>query len=251
MKLDRVIAVRNCKTVYRNGDKCIKVFNRDFSKADILNEALNQARIEEAGLLIPRLSEVSVIEGKWAIVTEYIKGKTLDRLIEESPDELDRHLEALASVQVRMHSKTCPGLTELKKKMHERIALSPFSAAVRLSLFQTLDSMPENDKICHGDFTPSNVIIAENGWAYIIDWSHATRGSGAADAALTYLSLYLRNSKDTAEKYLSLYCKKSGTAAGYVRGWIAPVAAAQYVKANEKERKFLLSQISITDTKKF
>ena len=56
MKLDRVIAVRNCKTVYRNGDKCIKVFNRDFSKADILNEALNQARIEETGLLIPRLS---------------------------------------------------------------------------------------------------------------------------------------------------------------------------------------------------
>ena len=27
MNLDRVIAVRNTKTVYRDGDKCVKVFN--------------------------------------------------------------------------------------------------------------------------------------------------------------------------------------------------------------------------------
>ena len=47
MKLDRVIAVRNNKTIYRDGDRCVKVFNDDYSKADVLNEALNQARIEE------------------------------------------------------------------------------------------------------------------------------------------------------------------------------------------------------------
>ena len=29
MKLDRVIAVRNNKTIYRDGDKCVKVFNPD------------------------------------------------------------------------------------------------------------------------------------------------------------------------------------------------------------------------------
>ena len=39
MKLDRIIAVRNNKTVYRDGDLCLKVFNDDFSKADILNAA--------------------------------------------------------------------------------------------------------------------------------------------------------------------------------------------------------------------
>lgn len=50
MKLDRIIAVRTGKTVYRDGDRVIKVFDSDYSKADILNEALNQARIEETGL---------------------------------------------------------------------------------------------------------------------------------------------------------------------------------------------------------
>ena len=58
MNLDRVIAVRTNKTVYRDGDKCIKVFDSDYSKADVLNEALNQARIEETGLNIPKVLEV-------------------------------------------------------------------------------------------------------------------------------------------------------------------------------------------------
>ena len=31
MKLDRVIAVRNNKTIYRDGDKCVKVFNEIIS----------------------------------------------------------------------------------------------------------------------------------------------------------------------------------------------------------------------------
>ncbi len=251
MKLDRVIAVRNKKTIYRNGDVCIKVFNSDYSKADILNEALNQARIEETGLLIPKLSEVSVIEGKWAIVTEYIKGKTLAELMERYPDKTGDYLETLASMQARMHTKTCPRLINLKNKMREKIELCPFDASVRLALLHTLDSMPENDKVCHGDFDPSNVIIADNGWAYILDWAHVTRGSGAADAALTYLSLYYSYGQETAGKYLSLYCKKSGTAAGYVMGWTAPVAAAQYAGANENEREFLHSQIKTSGINNF
>ena len=42
MKLDTVIAERNNKTIYRDGEKCVKVFSENFSKADVLNEALNQ-----------------------------------------------------------------------------------------------------------------------------------------------------------------------------------------------------------------
>lgn len=85
MNLERVIAVRNNKTVYRDGDKAIKVFDANFSKSDILNEALNQARVEEAGVRVPKVLEVSVIDGKWAIVSEYIPGKTLAQLMEETP----------------------------------------------------------------------------------------------------------------------------------------------------------------------
>ena len=81
MKLDNVIAVRNKKTIYRDGDKCIKVFDKDYSKADVLNEALNQARVEETGLNINKIIGVTTIEDKWAIVSEFIEGKTLTQLI--------------------------------------------------------------------------------------------------------------------------------------------------------------------------
>lgn len=72
MKLDKVIAERKNKTVYRDGNLAIKVFSNDYSKADILNEACNQARVEDCGLNIPRVREVCKIDGKWAIATEFV-----------------------------------------------------------------------------------------------------------------------------------------------------------------------------------
>ena len=87
MNLERVIAVRTSKTVYRDGDRAIKLFDAGYSKADVLNEALNQARIEETGLNIPKILEVSMYEGKWAIISDYIPGKTLSQLMEENPEK--------------------------------------------------------------------------------------------------------------------------------------------------------------------
>ena len=94
MKLDRVIAVRNNKTIFRDGDRCIKVFNKEYSKADVLNEALNQARIEETGLNIPKVLEGTMIDGKWAIVSEFIKGKTLAQLMAEDEERKEEHEKA-------------------------------------------------------------------------------------------------------------------------------------------------------------
>ena len=45
MNLDNVIAVREHKKVYQDGDNAIKIFDSFYSKSDILNEALNQSRI--------------------------------------------------------------------------------------------------------------------------------------------------------------------------------------------------------------
>ena len=98
MNLDRVIAVRNNKTIYRDGDRCIKVFNEEYSKADVLNEALNQARIEETGLNSPKVLEVTMIDGKWAIVSEFIKGKTLSQLMEENPEKKAEYIELLVDL---------------------------------------------------------------------------------------------------------------------------------------------------------
>lgn len=62
---DRIIAVRTGKTIYREGDTAVKVFDADYAKYDVLNEALNQARVENIGLNVPKVLEVKTIDGKW------------------------------------------------------------------------------------------------------------------------------------------------------------------------------------------
>ena len=162
MNSDKIIAVRTNKTIYRDGDKCIKVFNSDYSKADILNEALNQARIEETGLNIPKILAVETIDGKWSIVSEYIEGETLASLMEKNPDKEDEYLELLVDLQMEVHSKKAPLLNKLKDKMKRKISEADLDATTRYELHTRLEGMPKHDKVCHGDFNPSNIIYNIN-----------------------------------------------------------------------------------------
>ena len=247
MNLDRVIAVRNNKTIYRDGDRCIKVFNKEYSKADVLNEALNQARIEDTGINIPKILEVTMIDGKWAIVSEYIKGKTLAQLIAEDEEKKAEYINLLVDLQMGVHAKTCSLLGKLKDKMSRKIAETDLDATTRYDLHTRLESMPKHNKICHGDFNPSNVIISEDGTPYILDWSHATQGNASADVARTYLLFWLSGDSEGAELYLDTFCKKSNTKKQYVQKWMPIVAASQSVKGNDHEREFLMNWVGVVD----
>lgn len=247
VNLDRVIAVRNKKTVYRDGDKCIKVFSAEYSKAGILNEALNQARIEETGLSIPKIIEVTTVEGQWAIVSEYIQGKTLAQLMAEDEERRCEYIDLLLEIQMGIHQKTCPLLSRLKDKMNRKIAMTDFDATTRFYLHNRLESMPKHKKVCHGDFNPANVIIAEDGTPYVIDWAHATQGNASADVARTYLMFWLNGDIFGAEYYLDGFCRKSGTDKEYVQSWLPIVAASQSVKGNAQEREFLESWVNLAN----
>ncbi|MEG1687152.1 MAG: aminoglycoside phosphotransferase family protein [Angelakisella sp.] len=247
MNLERVIAVRTSKTIYRDGEKTIKVFDNDYSKADVLNEALNQARIEETGLPIPTVLEVTKLDGKWAIVSDYIAGKPLSLLMENNPDKLDEYLELFVDLQMQVHSKSCPMLNKLTDKMKRKISEAQLDATTRYDLHTRLESMPKHTKVCHGDFNPSNIIIAADGKPFILDWAHATQGNASADAARTYLLFCLSGDTKTADKYLRLFCKKSDTALQYVQKWLPIVAASQSVKGKPEEREFLLRWVGVVD----
>ena len=208
---------------------------------------MNQARIEETGLNIPRILEVTTIDGKWAIVSEYIKGKTLAQLMEENPEKKDEYLELLVDLQISVHAKKCPLLNKLQDKMNRKISQANIDEHTRYDLHTRLEGMPKHDKVCHGDFNPSNIIIAEDGTPFILDWSHATQGNASADIARTYLLFWLNGDIDGADKYLDMFCEKSGTAKQYVQKWMPIVAASQSVKSNEKEREFLLSWVDVVD----
>lgn len=247
MNFEKVIAKRADKTVYKDGDRAVKVFGADYSKANILNEALNQARVEETELKIPKLIEVSKTDDLWAITTEFISGETLEDKMKKAPDKLDEYLERFTDLQIKMHGMRVPLLNKLKEKMQRKISETGLDATTRYDLHTRLEGMKTHTKLCHGDFNPSNIIISDSGEAYILDWSHATQGNAAADVARTYLLFCLKGEKETAEKYMNLFCKKSDTAKQYVQQWLPIVAASQLVKGNAEEREFLMQWIDVVD----
>ncbi|HIT34644.1 MAG TPA: phosphotransferase [Candidatus Faecousia intestinigallinarum] len=245
--MKQIIVQRPHKVIYRDGDTCVKSFDQAFSKADILNEALNQARVEQTDLHIPKLLGVTTVDGNWAIVSEFIEGKTLAQLMQEHPEKKGEYLEFFVDLQLQTHAATCHMLNKQKEKFHGKISASKLDATTRYDLHIQLESMPTHSKVCHGDFNPSNIIITEEGVPYILDWSHVTQGNASADAARTYLLFCLAGDKEMAEAYLDLFCKKSDTAKQYVQKWMPIVAASQLVKSNEAEREFLTSWVGVVD----
>lgn len=247
MKLENVLAERKNKAIYKDGDKAVKIFDECYPKSDILNEALNQARVEETELNVPALQEITKIDGKWAIISTFIEGKTLAQLMEENPDKLDEYLELFVDLQMKVLDQKAPLLNKLQDKMARKISETGLDATTRYELSTRLNGMPKHTKVCHGDFNPSNIIIAPDGTPYILDWSHATQGNASADAARTYLLFKLNKKDDLAEKYLALFCKKTDTARQYVQEWLPIVAASQSVKGKEEEKEFLLSWVNVVD----
>lgn len=249
MKLDdlTLIAESKGKKLYRSGNDCIKVFDTEFSKADVLCEALNQARVEDTGLRINKIKEVTMIEGKWAIISDFIEGKTLATLMAETPEKKNEYLELFVDLQLHVHSKTSHRLTKLKDKMSGKIDIADLDPTTKYELHTRLEGMPKHKKLCHGDFNPSNIIISPDGTPYILDWAHATQGNASADAARTYLLFCLQNDIEGAKKYLDIFSRKSNTAKQYIQKWMPIVAASQSVKGNEHERQFLLSWVDVVD----
>ena len=246
--LSQPIAERRTKTVYRDGNKTIKLFIENYSKAAILNEALIQSRVEEnTDLKMSRLLEVTKIENRWALVTEFIEGTPLDVLMREHPEKEDEYLNLFIDIQLEIMSKKVPTLNRLKDKYKRKLSEADIDDTTRYELLQRLEGTKNHDKLCHGDFNPSNVIINENGEYSIIDWAHATQGNASADVAKTFLLFSLNGQSELAEKYLNLFTEKSGLEKRGIQRWIPIVAAVQLKKGGDENIEFLKKWIDVVD----
>lgn len=246
LKKDALISSRETARVYKIDHMAVKVFTKTYPVSEVLNEALNSARVEETGLNIPKLIEISRIEDEWAITTEFIEGKTLARLMEENPEEVHKYIELMVDIQMDFNKRRCPMLNRMKEKLTRQIqSVQELDDNVKYELLTRLESMPKHVKLCHGDFNPSNIIM-DGDQVYILDWVHATQGNASADVARTYL-LFALESSEKAEYYLDTFCRKSGTDKRYVQRWLPIVAAAQLTKNRPEERELLLKWADVVE----
>ena len=245
----QIIAERPDKTVFAQNGLCYKMFEPGYSKSTILSEALNQGLVEETGLNIPGLLEITKIDGCWTIVTEYIDGKTMEVLLEESPERENELLKQFVDIQAEMQTKRCPLLTKHRDKMNRKISETDLSATLRYDLHNRIEATPRHNFLCHGDFNPSNVIINSEGKAYIIDWTHATQGNREADAARTFLLFLLEGKRQRARKYLRMFCEATGCTRQSILEWLPILAASQSVKGIKDQTDFLYTLIFMDRSK--
>lgn len=238
------IAIRNHKIIYREGDLLIKTFDGSYSQSGILNEAINQVRVAETGLNIPRFHAVTVEDGKSSIVMDYIEGKTFTRLFREYPTRREELLQKFVSIQRDVHSRKHLLLTKYVDKLKRKILSSELDASTRYDLSMRLDGMRPHTHVLHGDFFPSNVILTEDGTAYILDWAHASQGNATADAAKSYLLFLMEGWGEFAEAYLREFCLQAGVTREYVGEWIPLVAAAQLNAADDPARREILLRMT-------
>ena len=105
----QLISSSETKSVYRDGSTAIKEFCEGFPKAEVLNEALCNARVETIEALnVPKVLGVSVIDGKWSITREFVEGKTLQQLMEENPDKTGEYLEQMVDLHLLIFAQACP-----------------------------------------------------------------------------------------------------------------------------------------------
>ena len=151
------------------------MFDNNYKKSDVLNEARNEALVEEnTDLNVPSLSAVSKTEEGWTLIREKVEGTTLAELMTKNPNKLEEYMETFVDLQLTVHQQRVPTIKTLRHKLMDQInSVKELDATARYELATRLQGMPKHNKLCHGDFNPSNVIVDKEGKLWIIDWAHA------------------------------------------------------------------------------
>ncbi len=246
MNLDRIIAVSSTKTVYRDEERCLKVFVGERNASAVLREAMNQTLLFEAGLPVPPVEEITRVNGHWAIISRYIRGVTLEQRLRTEPERAPALLEQLALLQRQLHEKTCPALYRLRDGLAERRMPAVLPAAVAVACHQALrdgaERMSREKRICHGDYVPSNVIETPDGTLFLVDCARSMAGDPAFDAAVTVCRLLL-SEPAWAAAYRRLYTGGSRELDDRVTALLPAAAAFLIPDSHEAARRILLEQV--------
>ena len=130
----------------------------------------------------PRTEEPAQLHGRIAIKMELLRGRPLAGLLAEGG--VRETGMSLGLMHRDLHVRPSEGLPRAYGLYEPALLEFPgLSARLRDKLTAFLRSR-RDDRLCHGDFHPGNILQTRNGWR-LIDWPTAFAGDPLADVALT------------------------------------------------------------------
>jgi uncharacterized protein (TIGR02172 family) len=165
----------------------LKLFNQGISRSTVEYEANNTRLVHATGLPVPAVGEIIEIDGRFGLEYERVEGVTMLQAYMKTPWKFPMFARQLAEIQAEMHTCSVPGLPSQRERLERKIkraGLLPDDA--RQAALHALTGLPDDDKLCHGDFHPGNIMLTSRG-PVVIDWIDASRGSPIMDVARSTL----------------------------------------------------------------
>jgi uncharacterized protein (TIGR02172 family) len=163
---------------------------RDWCPPDWVEYEARVARaIYEAGIPSPVAGEIIEVNSRRGLIYERIEGISMLQDMNAHPWMILKHARSLAELHVKINKQSITGLPSYKEGLRYAIGKTPhLPDDLRNKTLALLDTLPDDRRLCHGDYHPGNVILAEDG-PIVIDWMTASAGSPWTDVARTSLLL--------------------------------------------------------------
>lgn len=254
-KLGKQIGMGATAGVYAYGnDQIIKIFKSEYPLSHVEEEFQNCSVVEKTGLPVPKNYGICQISGSgneeldnhFAYIQERIRGISIMKKIMENPsfEACSGMIRDMIELQVRMHQIEADGLglRNQKEILHLFISWAPLLTEDEKSkLYSILDSLPEGNRICHGDYHMDNIFLTNKGLV-CFDWCDVTSGNPMADLARSLLIFKCTGLPDSIPKevveltikmqsvcwdfYIKTYEQLSGSIEN-LEEWLAVVAASR------------------------
>ena len=148
-----------------------------------------------AGLPVPATSgEIVEVNGARGLVYERIEGVPIAHALLGAPDVNADTVAQLAHTFAEAHARVhaCGNIPEvpLQRQFFPTVIrrLDVLPPDLKEAVLKALDSLPDGDRLCHGDFHPFNVLLSPRG-PIVIDWNNAHIGNPLKDVARSSLIL--------------------------------------------------------------
>lgn len=234
-------------------DKVVKVYFPGFSAEFAAYEAKVATVAQESGVPCPRFYEQVEFEGRPGLVYERIQGVPMSQLVFKGPWRSPSLAKRMAALHLQMHQPSIEAdLPNQREKYTRRIEASDIlPAALKTRLLEAYAKIPDESRLCHGDFHPEN-ILSNAGEDLAIDWVDVSLGHPLADVART--TILLKGMAATVpippvrwlvnwfhDHYLRAYFATGGDQSTY-RAFLPIVAAARLAEGIPELQGFLLKQ---------
>jgi Ser/Thr protein kinase RdoA (MazF antagonist) len=241
-----------------DSDHVLKLYHTWCPPHWVEHEAHVARVIAGAGIPTPAAGEVLEIDGRRGIVYERVTGMSMLEDMRRRPWLLLRHARSLADLQAQFHRLTVPGLHAGRDGLRYSIGRAPhLPEPLRAQALDLLQTLPDGQTLCHGDFHPGNVLISARG-PVVIDWMTASLGSPWADVARTsmLLTIGVKAAGDMVSPairllsglfhrtYLNRYRSLVPDGQAELARWLPVIAAARLAEQIDPERAALLLMVS-------